>query len=79
MNLSDRYDKILDNLEAIKKMAESLYNEPMPFNQILFNLYALRDELEMLQGDLIEWQEDLKSELYRSCFLPKAEKGQEND
>lgn len=78
MNLNEEFNNNLNKLEQIKKMAESLYNEPMPFNQILFKLFALRDELEMLQESLIEWQEKLKRELYHPCSLPKYEE-QKND
>jgi hypothetical protein len=57
MNLNDEFSKIIDNLERIRKMAESLYNVPLPFNQILSDMYELEREINILLYELIDFRD----------------------
>lgn len=57
MNLNEEFSKIINNLERIRKMAESLYNEPLPFNQILSDMYELEREINILLYELIDFRD----------------------
>lgn len=64
MNLNEEFSKIINNLERIRKMAESLYNEPLPFNQrvnrLLSDMYELEREINILLYFRDKYLEDKK-------------------
>lgn len=57
MNLNDEFNSILNDVLNIQIDLRNLYNEPMPFNQILSNMYELEEEIDTLRYELIDFRD----------------------